>query len=69
MEVDKKVRSKERDVRKAFYWLVKADIWVITSMKTCEFKIEDFSITIGLHQGSILNPCLIYSFGCVYTDI
>jgi len=38
-------------------------------MKTCEGKIEDFSITIGLHQGSILNPCLIYIVSDVFTRI
>jgi hypothetical protein len=31
---------------------------VVTFVRTCDGDTSDFSIKIGLHQGSALSPCL-----------
>jgi len=53
----KRVPIKYIDIIKDIY-----DI-VVTNVKTCGGITSDFSITIGLHQGSVLSPFFCYSDG------
>ena len=55
-------------IRDMYDGVVASDMYdgVVTNVRTCGGITSDFSITIGLHQGSALSPFL---FGIVMDEI